>query len=365
MAFRFCDSFDHYTTQAEILAKWTNQFSASISTSLGRRNGGCLVLQGSGLVAVATVSKTFDFQTNWIVGFAMLVVPASSGMFNGGTPYQLLNNGTIIMSLRIESDSSLSLVAANGTVYGNTLSFTPPYTMPLNNYIYVEISNALSNNSGDVEVTTTLKINGTIVLNGLSANTGVAVNTLISGAANANRHAWAGAISSPGVYIDDLYIFDNQGSTNNSFAGDISLGALVPASDLTVGMNIFPTTPTTHYSKLNEIPPDGDTTYVYSNTVGNSDDYDWQQVSSFVGSIPFVQILYYVRKDDEGSRTFQHTIGGNTYSPGTGGVYGTPEFALCDSYLYYPIPLDTNPAVGTNWTLANLNAQDFGEKVSS
>lgn len=371
MAFRFCDSFDHYAT-AEINLKWTQMFGCSISTAQQRTGPNSMFFE-SGLLNPALASITLDYQTVWTVGFALFIPTNASGLSNGGAIYQLVNCGTTLMNLFLQDDFTFTVNIGNSlTSYGGPSSAS----IHMGVWYYIECQNTLSSvtigSNTFVTTTTIVRLNGVQILAPPSQNLNININSLITGAANANRHIFSGIQGSPnGAYMDDLYITDGQTSGNNSFLGDVSISALYPDADASpLDFSIFPATPTTHYTKINEEPPDGDTTYIYDNnpgatppTTGDKDDWDWQPVSSFVGTIPAVHYLLYARKDDAGSRGICHTIGNSQLPPGTGGVLGTPIFSLPMDYVYCRIPLDTN-ASGSAWTVSNFNSQDFGVQIS-
>jgi hypothetical protein len=108
------------------------------------------------------------------------------------------------------------------------------------------------------------------------------------------------------------------------------------------------------YNKINENPADGDTSYLSSSTPGNISVFDWQDIPTFTGTVKTVQLSYYARKDDEGTRTFRGNIGN------TGSEEQTATYSLGGNYLYYHQAFDVDPATGLPWTQPNFNAKKFG-----
>lgn len=352
MAGRFCDSFDHYST-TEIDKKWTQQFSASVQGS--GRHGNCIFF-ASGLSSSSQISKTIDYQTKWVVGFAYKLPSSSSGLTGSGTIYGLDNCGVRLCSLTINPDSTLCLLDSTNTLIPGSLSTA---TFPFDTWQYVEMRTELSTDGLNIGLNVTVRLNGVDIIGPLNADSKMPILSVITQAANANQHIFQGMHGDPsGAFIDDLYIVDGNGS-NNDFLGDVEIGFIVPDADVSTGMSIQPTSPTTHFDKVDENPPDYDTSYIYTNGSGVADDFKFQPIANFSGTIPFVQYLLFARKDDEGSVGIQHTVGG---SP-RGTV--TPIKSLSDQYLYYLTQMDNNPAQGGNaWTVANFNAQDFGVQLT-
>ena len=117
---------------------------------------------------------------------------------------------------------------------------------------------------------------------------------------------------------------------------------------------------------LNEIPPDGDVSYVSSSNIGDIDTYKIPNT----GYTPPIQVLgvqsvIYCRKDLAGTRIIAPVIR-------QGGVDAVmADFSLpLTTYTYakqvYDLGGDTslNPATGLAWTQADLTAAEFGQKVT-
>lgn len=359
MSGRFADSFDHYQT-ANITQKWTNNLipEASISAAppAGRTAQAAFFVPNiSGQTGVLT--KTLDYQNNWIVGFAGYIVDSGG---SSGTWYTLFNNGTILATLVVEYDSTLSVV-----IHNTHFNFAG-LAVNANNWYYYELMMNLTPGgvgNTNILVNGTLRVNGVTLLTTGAQDTGVAITSTLFNGAAANRHGFSGpgqAVN--GSYIDDLYICDGEGGYNNNFLGDVQVAALYPASDDGVDWSLYPLTPATHYTHVNQFPPPGDASYIYDAVAGDQDDFLWQNIASFTGVIPFVHYLLLARKDDEGSRSISHTIGGSV--PAAPPYVPADPYSIGDTYIYYNAVYDTAP--GDNpWTVALFNAQDFGVVISS
>ena len=348
----FMDSFDHYNTSDELVTKWTSANGATIGAG---RNGQGLIL-GSGYTF-----KSLSLQNTWIVGFAFNL-DIATGFGPMSVMYQISNVGTVIGSMAIDSDGSISFWAGNG--FNNLIASTltppsgPPFYIQPRTWYYFEIEWTIGSGTNLV-VGAELKINNVTKAIGSKAS-GVDGTGLLIPNSGANVHAW----STPDVFgsliIDDLNIKNANGAYNNTFIGDIKIGVLFPRADVTTGWTGL--VGGNQYSQINSQFPLGDASYVYatSNPLTPSTPYDnfnWQPVSPFLGSIVAVQYLVWARKDDEGTREIQQFYGtpGNV-APGA----LSPVWSLGDTYLYYYYDMDVNPSTTLPWVQADFNASQFG-----
>jgi hypothetical protein len=333
---RFVESFDHYGN-GNILQKWTSKGATGNSLVTGRNGKGCLIADGGGLY------KTLDQQGEWIVGWALNLQSQASGAQS--VILGFLNVSIQIATVRFNPDSTLSLYA-NNTVIGTSTASLNPLT-----WYYLECK-IITSGVANVSVTMTLKLNGQVVASG-SGSTGIDLTNWISptGTTNVVNFGSSGALG--GLIVDDIYIMDAQGSHNNNFSGDLKVLAVFPDADISVqwvphgiaGGN---------YKCVNENPPDDDVTYVSSNNVGDKDQYHWQQIPSNFGQIIGVHYNTYARKDNEGLRTLRQ-ITGTALSDAA-----APVRYLGDSYVYYSLPYDVDPATNAAWSIAGFNGTHFG-----
>jgi hypothetical protein len=114
-----------------------------------------------------------------------------------------------------------------------------------------------------------------------------------------------------------------------------------------------------NYQNVDENPENGDTDYNKSNTVGQVDTYAMANLVSVAGLIYGVQYLEYARKDNAGTRTIAPVarIGGADY-------LGS-NVNLSDSYAYTREIKELSPATAAAWTISEINAMEFGVKVTA
>jgi len=331
MALRFCDSFDHYAT-ADVLDKWTG-FGASsldffIDTVHPRTGRACAGILRNG------VFKTIADKATWTVGFAV--------QWNGfGGGLRLVDINTTQVSLQLQADGTFLVFGA--ALLGHT---DPAFAVNLNRYYYLEVK-ATIGNSGSCEV----RLNGQVLLS-VSG-----VDTDNTGNAKADVIQLIGPGGGNIMYVDDLYVNDADGGVNDTFLGDTSIGLIMPASDGDF-LQWTPTPAGTHFDKVNEVPPDGDATYVSDATPGDIDCYHFQTVD-VTRSYKAIQTNIIARKDDSANRALSilTRIGGNNFVADPGGKF------VNQTYIDYLNQFDVNPATGLAWTGADINAAQWGIKL--
>ena len=158
------------------------------------------------------------------------------------------------------------------------------------------------------------------------------------------------------VSFDDLYILDTTGSSpQNNFLGDVVVETLFPNADGS-HLDWIPNPAGTHFNKVNQTIPDGDTTYVSSINPGDIDTYTVGSLATLSGTVFGVCTNLYARKDDAAGRQVAPVI----REAGTDHV-GTTTGGLTTSYLYYRQLYQTDPA-GAAWTIASVNGAEYGVK---
>ncbi len=336
----FCDSFDHYDT-ATLAQKYLSISNANIVS--GGRTGNCLQLHDGG-----GVTKPSQNSSKLIVGFA----------FNP----QIVSNYSVVNFYDLGVlQGYLRLTTAGGIEYcdgaNNVLAASPNGIITPGDFAYVEIK---------VVFATTATGSVAAQVNGMSAFSQTGVTTSLSGNNYANLiNLTNGSIFNSPELIDDLYICDGSGTVNNDFLGDVGVVCLFPNGNGqhnqfsqvggTAGQN---------WTCVDDNPatdnpcPDGDTTYVYSSTVGNQDFYAIQAVGS-PQAIVGVQIVASARKDDSYTRVL-----GLGFGNGTTSVFDS-GFSLGSNYQMYTQPYDQNPITSGAWDITHLDNGQIGLQVIS
>lgn len=335
MAFRFCDSYDHYTT-GQVLRKWTAGSINSISTGNGRSSTNCLRL-----ATFDYVSLTLDSQSTWIIGTAYKTSSTALGTL-GGTAQniELLDAGSTQIGARLNSDGTFSVVRG-GTVLGTT-----SFSILANTYYFLELKVVIHPSSGSFDLR----------INGVSRVSASGVNTRSTSNSTANQIKLAGSNAVTNDF-DDTYILDGTGSANNDFIGDVRIQALLPSGNGNYSQFVGSDgNSTNNYLLVSETTPDDDTSYVESSSVGDKDTYAFSNLSGSPGTVFAIQTVICGRKTDAGSRSIARVIrSGSTDEDGA-------TVALPDNYVYLLQASELDPNTSAAWTPSGVNNAEFGFK---
>jgi len=156
-------------------------------------------------------------------------------------------------------------------------------------------------------------------------------------------------------YVDDIAINDTSGSVDNSWCGDGHVIALVPdgvgdASELT------PSSGSVNYLMVDEVPSDGDTTYVSGSVAETKDLYNFTPTGLYSGSHVVLRAFVETRtRDTSGSAPFATVI-----QSGSSVVEETTQYTTLSYASYKGTDNYLNPATGLSWTVDELDALQAG-----
>lgn len=256
---------------------------------------------------------------------------------------QFFDGGTIQM--KIVTDGSNQVIVKRN----NTTLLSTGFNLPTNEWFYLEFKATISNGSGSFEV----RVNS----NSIGSQSGI--DTQDTGNAYINAVQWSMfGIGSSTHYLDDIYIFDDSGSFCNDFVGDVHVEAVFPDdAGYATQWAGFPVDGDANWEKVDESDPDSDTSFVATSGIGNIDSYDFGDLVTTSGSIFCLQVNAWAKKDDVGSRTLnaiaRPTV--TTYS-------GDAPVSLGNTYGYSTFVFEQNPQTDGFWTIAEINASEFGIK---
>jgi len=152
------------------------------------------------------------------------------------------------------------------------------------------------------EVTTSLSATGQDTNNGASP-------------VNVDYFQLVGSSAHLDNWWDDLYVLDGNGTENNDYLGDCWVETLFADGD-GFSNDFSPLSGLTNYEMIDETPPDEDTSYVESSTVGHTDLYDYPAPVQTVDTIYGVKVGYKCRiAGGLGTRVMRSAVrsGGVTY----------------------------------------------------
>lgn len=156
-------------------------------------------------------------------------------------------------------------------------------------------------------------------------------------------------------YYDDIAINDTSGTKNNSWIGRGGIYGLKPnaAGQYTQ----FTPSAGDNYAAVDEVPPNDDTDYVESDTVGYKDSYALADLPVATGQVDAVQWLARAKLDAAGAGNFKRLLRHDSTD------YNGENLTVDTSYVYHQEILENAPD-DTEWTVAKVNALEIGMEIS-
>jgi hypothetical protein len=245
----------------------------------------------------------------------------------------------VVCSIRVNSSTGKLEVlnSANSVIATGTTVF-------VSGYRFIEIKAFANGASGTVEV----HVDGVVEIASTTVNIGsTAIGQVLF------QNVASGGTVGLATTVDDIYVLNTSGSTNNTFLGDSRVATVWPSG---AGSHTQ-WTPLSgaNYTNVDETTPDGDTTYNFDSSVGDIDSFPTVGVDADA-TVYGVQTNLYARKDDTGTRQIADVIrqGSTDYVGST--------VTLASGYSFYSQIHDQDPT-GSDWTAATVNADEFGYKL--
>ena len=160
--------------------------------------------------------------------------------------------------------------------------------------------------------------------------------------------------------IDDLLVQDTTGASRNSWTGEIGIVGIRPAGNgANSGLLGSDGNSTDNYLLVDEaVPFEHDGLRLAQGRSGAKDTYDMSAVGK-TGVVVGVQAFAYAAKFDVGTRAFKHL----PRSPG-GSLSASSAAGLSTTYGMFIGPLWTAQADASAWTVADVDASEFGIEVA-
>lgn len=326
------DSFDNYST---IVDRWDQDgqdCTIRLNTGAARTGIGCLQINS----AATGPAKDFAHMTDLLCCIAWNSDRAGVCM-----RFMQTDNFGPNVNVIVNNDGSITFTNGNLSIF---LGQTAPGLVVFNSYVSIA-----------VRVTNFTAATGRIRcrVNGVQVFDQSGLNTAYDPAhPYCNRIQLMGPGGIPVCFIDDYYLLDCSTPPDDDFLGALKLYSEPPTADQSVSWTPTPGAP--NFGNVNEVPPDGDTSFNASATVGQVDQYVYP-----LTGVPANSTIFFVQheldmKVDSGSRSVGSVING---TPVEGAV------ALTNGYHIYCIPYDTNPSTGVQFAPADFPV-NAGPKVT-
>lgn len=342
----FVDSFDHYDPPlGSVLNKGWTGIGGFITNVPGQaRTGiGCIDIESGG----AGPQRIVGPRDHLLFGFAAWVDTLN-------VVYDMVvmhpSDASPFLSMRVYADQSLGFGIGNGN---SVLCRSAPNVLPIDRWTYIEIK-LLVAVAGLAEI----RVNGVVVCT-------FSGNTIFPGnAPDVYLAQFKGQGGFSVTRFDDLYILDWSTAPNDDYLAPanstegIAVEVFVPVAN----GSIIEWTPLSgsipNFAEVNEIPPDGDTSYNFDPNVGDIDNY------VFTPNVPVNTVIFGAQFNMDAR--LDNPVGSRSIQPNVNGV-GQPagSVALSIDYQIYSTPFDVNPHTGVAFVPGDFPATQFGPEVSA
>ena len=358
MALLYMDGFD----VQDAALKWTQTGVAGDYTYAAptRFNSGkALTINATGTNAAASIIRSIPASSSIYMGAAIQVglefdatnANHTANLFgihtdNGATGHvyiRRLSTGSIVVyrgdpaNGNFGAPSGVQIAASSaGTLDGN--------------WHYVEVYALVHDSTGKVIV----KVDGVTVIDftGDTRNAGTSTNI------DMIRFRTGRYISGPNavINIDDLYVCDATGSTNNTFLGDVRVQTMLPNAAGS-STQLAPTGSGNNWANVGEVPYNN-ATYNASATVGQRDTYALSDLTAGTTAIMGLQTTAHMQKSDAGVANARVAVKSGA------SVYYDATRSLGTSVAAYTQVRETDPATAVAWTVSGANALEAGMEVA-
>jgi hypothetical protein len=378
------DGFETYASVNDMASRWTNRTvywagqygSAALAFVGGRFNyGQCVRMTDFGGGSYGswgvTVSTDYALSADYpviITGFAMNI----ASLYTPSVAFMTLldNTGTNNIDFRVNSSPAAYLTRANGA----SVLCTSLRNLILGNWTYIEVATNISATAGWAELwqdgilqasyygsgTGRANANGN-TQGGLASVRAVRLGFACGGNGNANSGG------NTDVYYDDFYICSGTGARNNNVLGDCRVSTLLPTGPSADGtgahtqFTLGGTTPSaTNWQSVDEANYNQDVDYVQDNVIGHQDTYKYPALPTNAATIYGVVAQHVARKDDAGMRQLSAVVRQNSAD-----ALSPSAAVLTGSYVSTGLVMEVNPTTGALWLPSDVNAAEYGFRVTA
>lgn len=334
MALLFIDGgAEYYSTMSQ---RWDSGTGSRDTTN--QRTGSACIANPSALTKTVSSGQF----TTFILGYAL--------KFNRATNVDMStlksdNAATTHLTFRALTTGAIEVY--RGTAGGTLLGSSAVDVVPNGSYAFIELKATLHDTTGAVDV----RVNGSSVISLSNVDTKNAGTKIVFDSFTLTGAGGAGQT----LYFDDIYLCNSSGSANNNFIGDSKVYPLRPTGAGTTTQ----LTPNTgqNWAAVDDTTPDSLTTYVFSGTDDQYDTYSTTDLATSSGFIAGIQVSMFANKSETGAKSVT-----SVYRHGSTD-YPDSDQALGTDFTYLRWLREINPATGTAYTPAEINAMESGPKV--
>lgn len=337
MAVVFIDGFDHYGTAANMITygKWQAVSDGTI-TSGGRTGSRFNVNGGPVYVLLPTeynrIITGHGVRMNDTVDFTAIAI------------WQVRDlNAVAQVSITIGASNQLEIRRGDHT--GTIIATTAIGTVYLSNWFYIEVDVKIGDSDGHVKI----RINNELVYDQSNIDTRLGTDMIAQFVIQGRTSGFF----TTSVDYDDLIIIDPSVGPQTDWPGDVRVYNIRPNAP-GVSSDFTPVGATPNWAAVDDTSPDGDGTYVQSQTIGHVDSYQLESMpGGATGVVRAVALVNLVRKTDSGTAQFRARLRSGT-SPNT--VANGATHTIATTYLYYQDIFHTDPVSGSPFTITEINS---------
>ena len=314
--------------------------TGSINTSI-KRSGGASVFLDTGVKLTKQITAISEFYLR----FGLYI----KAMWTNGPLYiQWKSGSTVLGSIILNSSRVLYYSAGSGsgvTSAGTSILSTGVWYLI---EIHVKIAD-----SGNVDV----KLDGNAEIT-YAGDTKPGAETTVDSII-LNNGDFGGLSGSLEVLFDDIGLNDTAGGVDDSWCGDGRIIVIKPNGD-TATLDLTPSAAVDHYTLVDDIPADGDTTYVEGSVDDEEDIYDLEACG--LGDVIITRIWTEARAKDTASSGKNVAL--ITKASGGAEVSGG-DVALAGSYTVKVLGAEelVNPVDSAAWEVADIDALQGGPRT--
>lgn len=335
MTLLFMDGYD----VGDLGYKYQATATAVVASSSGTRfSVGSALVMPSGQTTQTVLQKDFTASAKVIMGFAVKMATLSDTV----DCLRLFGDGGTVQHLALRFMTSGAVAVYSS---GTQRAISAAGLFATGGWYYVEISATVNDSTGAV----TVKINGTTALTftGDTKNAGTS--------ATLDRFTFQNVATTAGLQLDDLYVCDGLGTTNNDFLGDVRIQTLMPTGAGS-STQFTPTGSSNNWDNVDEQPWSA-SDYNSDSVSGHRDLYAIADLIAGTTGIKAVQHNMITRKNDSGLRQIKTAVKSGA------SVYTGVAVTVGSADVWAATVRETDPATSAAWTVSGLNALEAGAEI--
>lgn len=340
------DGFDDYNTTGE---RWDTVSGTPQYSSAYVRFGAApnCVAQGCRLSASMKTKNYTANVSNPIASFAVLFesLPGATGGSSQGF-LTFSDSGSQQVTLAVNSSGGLEVWRGNGFALGTKIASSAPGIIGPNGYYFIDFICTISSSSGTVSVYVSTPAGGSAVISASGLNTQWTADSFVN---QVSIGFVNGGTAVTAIRYDDFHAHDGGGSAPNAVLGEGTRIYTKMPNGAGYATTFTPNGASANWQCVDDVPPDGDTTYVATSSIPSTEGYA-VGAAGFTGTVNGVVRLSYLRKDDAGSHTFENGVRSST----TNGL--SAAIAVNSTYTWWQSFFGTDPNTSAAWTATGADA---------